>query len=90
MCRHVKDRAAGTIRGPCQGGVFVMNEQVAFLSLARRLGNPIANQPETIAAIEDYDLVSAFRALPPRHRRVVQLTLDCLARWHRPKDPLRH
>jgi len=66
-----------------------MTEQVAFLSLARRLGNPIADQPETIAAIEDYHLVSAFRALPPRHRRVVQLTLDYLARWHRPKTPLR-
>jgi hypothetical protein len=89
MCRQVKDCAAGTIRVRGKG-VFVMNEQVAFLSLARRLGNPIADQPETIAAIEDYDLVSAFRALPPRHRRVVRLTLDCLARWHRPKDPQRH
>lgn len=88
-CKHVQDCATGTIRVPAKG-VLLMNEQVAFLSLARRLGNPIADQPETIAAIEDYDLVSAFRALPPRHRRVVQLTLDCLARWHRPKDPLHH
>jgi hypothetical protein len=67
-----------------------MNDPVAFFSLARRLGNPIANQPETLAAIEDYDLLSAFRALPPRHRRVVQLTLAYLARWHRPQDPLRN
>jgi hypothetical protein len=69
---------------------LVTNDQVAFFSLARRLGNPIGSQPETIAAIEDYDLLKAFRALPPRHRRVVQLTLDCLARWHRPKAALRN
>ena len=67
-----------------------MNEQVAFLSLARRLGNPIANQPETIAAIEDFDLLSAFRKLPPHYRRIVQLTLDCLARLHRAKESVRN
>lgn len=67
-----------------------MKEQVAFLSLARRLGNPIASHPETIAAIEDFDLLRAFRALPPHHRRFVRLTLDCLARFHRSKEPDRN
>lgn len=64
-----------------------MNEQVAFLSLARRLGNPLANRQETIAAIEDFDLIRAFRTLPPRHRRLVQLTVDYLAWLQRGKGP---
>lgn len=57
-----------------------MTEQLAFLSLARRLGNPLADSAEAAAAIDDFDVLRAFRALPPAPRRMVRVTLGCLAK----------
>ena len=62
-----------------------MAEQLAFLSLARRVGNAMADRPDAIAAVEAFELVRAFRTLPPRQQKVVRVTLDCLAWLHKPK-----
>ena len=62
-----------------------MAEQPGFLWLARRLGNPIADRPDAIAAIEAFELVTAFRILPRRQQRIVRATLGCLAWLQRGK-----
>jgi hypothetical protein len=38
-----------------------VTENVAFLSLARRLGNPLAELPECIGAVEFFNLVRGLR-----------------------------
>lgn len=54
-----------------------MTEQHAFLSLARRLGNPIADRPEAIAVVEIFELVRGLRSTR-RRDRLVRATLGRL------------
>jgi hypothetical protein len=56
-----------------------VNHDSAFLTLARRLGNPIAERPDAIATLE---IVQLGRALRGERRRdqLMRVTLDCIAR----------
>ena len=58
-----------------------MTEPVAFISLARRLGNPIAEIPEALSVVALSELSRHLRA---RRRRDIlsRATRDCLA-WLR-------
>jgi hypothetical protein len=63
-----------------------MTQPVAFISLARRLGNPIAEIPEALAVVALSELSQNLRA--NRKRDIFsRATRDCLA-WLR--TPLKH
>jgi hypothetical protein len=71
-----------TRRGSCEGAAIGrMTEPDAFISLARRLGNPIAEIPEAMAVVALSELV---RDLRTKRRRdlISRTTRDCLA-WLR-------
>ena len=58
-----------------------MTEPVAFISLARRLGNPIAERPEAVAVVALSELVRDLRT--NRRRDILsRTTRDCIA-WLR-------
>jgi hypothetical protein len=54
-----------------------MSEPPAFISLARRLGNPIAEMPEAVAIVALSELVRALQSNSRRHR-LARATRDCL------------
>lgn len=54
-----------------------MSEPPAFISLARRLGNPIAEMPEAVSRVALSELVRDLQANTRRHR-LVRVTRDCL------------
>lgn len=66
----------------------MITEQVAFFSLARRLGNPLASSPEAEAAVDAFDVLLAYNRLSPSQKKIVRLTLGCLARLRRAERPL--
>ena len=57
-----------------------MTEPVAFISLARRLGNPIAEIPEAVSVVALSELSQALRAT--RRRLLSRAPRDCIA-WLR-------
>jgi hypothetical protein len=54
-----------------------MSEPPAFISLARRLGNPIAEMPEAVAIVALSELARDLQS-SPRRSRIVRVTRDCL------------
>jgi hypothetical protein len=58
-----------------------MTEPVAFISLARRLGNPIAERPEALAVVALSELVNALRS-DRRRDHFSRATRGCIA-WLR-------
>jgi len=58
-----------------------MTEPVAFISLARRLGNPIAEIPEALSVVALSELSQDLRA-SRRLALLTRATRDCLA-WLR-------
>jgi hypothetical protein len=58
-----------------------MTEPVAFISLARRLGNPIAEIPEAVSVVALSELSQDLRANRPRDF-LSRATRDCIA-WLR-------
>jgi hypothetical protein len=48
----------------------------AFLSLAKRLGNPIAERPDAVAALELVSLTRAFQGTP--HQRLLRAAMERL------------
>jgi hypothetical protein len=54
-----------------------MSEPPAFISLARRLGNPIAEMPEAASIVALSELVRDLKA-NTRRNRIVRVTRDCL------------
>jgi len=51
---------------------------VAFLSLAKRLGNPIAERPDAVGVLELLNLTRACQSAPLRDR-LLQATIGRLA-----------
>ena len=66
-------------RGSCEGVVVRrMTEPVAFISLARRLGNPIAEMPEAAGVVALSELAHDLRS-NRRRDLFSRATRECLA-----------